>query len=106
MERSPEWVPIVDTLDKALAAATWITDADAGTVELLRRLADRLDHPDFPVIDGRFDNVTESLFLKTSASLGLTPEMRAVWEKKEKSGGSTSSLQKLRKGAAPLRAVR
>ena len=89
---------------RAVAAATWLTDADAAAVALLMRLAYRLDGPDFPTIDGRFDNVSESLFLKTAASLGLTPEMRAAWEKKEKrpNGGR---LETLRKSAAGLRAV-
>ena len=116
----PADTSILATVDDALRAADWITPADqptvellrrlanrlddAGTVELLRRLAARLDDPDFPVIDGRFDNVSESLFLKTAAALGLTPEMRAAWAKKEKKvdGGR---LETLRKGTAGLRAV-
>lgn len=100
----PADVSMLATLDEALQAAEWVTDADAGTVELLRRLAARLDDPDFPVIDGRFDNVSESLFLKTSAALGLTPEMRAVWEKKEKKNDA-DALAKFRKGTKKLHAV-
>lgn len=96
---------MVATVDEALKTASWITDADSATVELLRRLADRLDDPDFPVIDGRFDNVTESLFLKTATALGLTPQIRAEWEKKERAGGSKNTLSKLRKEASGLRAV-
>jgi len=94
----------VVTVDDALRAADWITPADQPTVALLRRLANRLDDPDFPTIEGRFDNVSESLFLKTAAALGLTPEMRAAWAKKEKKvdGGR---LETLRKGTAGLRAV-
>ena len=103
--QDPADTSMVATLDTALVAANWITPADAATVELLRRLAARMDDPCFPNIDARFDNVTESLFLKTSAALGLTPEMRAAWEKKERKSGSESSLAKLRKGAASLRAV-
>lgn len=88
----------------AVNAADWLTDADAAGVELLRRLAYRLDDPEFPMVGGRFDNVTESLFLKTAAALGLTPEMRAAWEKREKRAGS-GRLETLRKGTATLRAV-
>lgn len=99
----PHDSPVLPVVESALAAADWITDADAGTVKLLLNLAERLDHPDFPVIDGRFDNVSESLFLKTSAALGLTPEMRAAWDKKEKKNGGR--LDTLRKGTAALRAV-
>lgn len=95
---------MVDRTRAALDDAPWITGADAGTVELLLRLAERMDDPDFPVIDGRFDNVTESLYLKTSTALGLTPEKRADWEKKEKKSGG-GRLETLRKGTAGLRAV-
>ena len=100
----PADTSILETVDDALRAADWITPADQPTVELLRRLANRLVDPDFPTIEGRFDNVSESLFLKTAAALGLTPEMRAAWAKKEKKvdGGR---LETLRKGAAGLRAV-
>ena len=100
----PADTSILETVDDALRAADWITPADQPTVELLRRLANRLDDPDFSTIEGRFDNVSESLFLKTAAALGLTPEMRAAWAKKEKKvdGGR---LETLRKGTAGLRAV-
>lgn len=96
--------PMLDAARNAVAGAHWLIEADEATVALLLRLAERLDHPDFPVIDDRFDNVSESLFLKTSAALGLTPEMRAAWEKKEKKAGG-GKLETLRKGASGLRAV-
>ena len=100
----PADTSILATVDDALRAADWITPADQPTVELLRRLANRLDDPDVPTLEGRFDNGSESLFLKTAAALGLTPEMRAAWAKKEKKvdGGR---LETLRKGTAGLRAV-
>ena len=100
----PADTSILETVDDALRAADWITPADQPTVELLRRLANRLDDPDFPTIEGRVDNVSESWFVKTAAALGLTPEMRAAWAKKEKKvdGGR---LETLRKGTAGLRAV-
>lgn len=90
---------------RAVAAADWITDADDAAVALLYRLAERIDHPDFPVIDGRFDNVTESLFLKTAAALGLTPEMRKVWEKKDSKKVGAGRLDTLRRGTSALKAV-
>ncbi|QHO91934.1 hypothetical protein CWT12_12305 [Actinomyces sp. 432] len=96
---------MVDAVERALAGASWLTDADAAAVALLRRLAARLDDPYFPIVeDGRFDNVSESLFLKTAAGLGLTPEMRAAWEKKDKKANN-GRLETLRKGTANLRAV-
>ncbi|WP_216666467.1 hypothetical protein [Actinomyces faecalis] len=95
---------MTEYVDDAIKAADWLTGADEAGVELLRRLAHRLDDPEFPVVAGRFDNVTESLFLKTAAALGLTPETRAAWEKKEKKAGN-GRLDTLRKGTATLRAV-
>ena len=91
-------------VDSAIKSASWLTPADEATVELLRRLADRMDEPGFPVVDGKFDNVSESLFLKAAASLGLTPQVRSEWEKKEKKTGG-GRLETLRKGTANLRAA-
>nr|WP_300338804.1 hypothetical protein [Actinomyces sp.] len=95
---------MTDYVEDAVTSADWLTDADVAAVELLRRLAHRMDEPEFPMVAGRFDNVTESLLLKTAAALGLTPEMRAAWEKKEKKSGN-GRLDTLRKGTATLRAV-
>lgn len=90
--------------EAAVRAADWLTDADSATVELFLRLAGRMDDPEFPNIGGRFDNVTESLFLKTAAALGLTPEMRAAWEKKEKKAGN-GRLETLRRNASGVRSA-
>ena len=36
-----------------------------------------MDDPDFPVINGKFDNVTESAYLKALIAAGLTPDSNA-----------------------------
>ena len=59
--------------DLAIADATWLTDADAGTVAVLRKLADTIDDPYFPIIADRFDNVSIPTYLRFAAALGLTP---------------------------------
>lgn len=105
----------VDPLDRALVdetadaveaarSAGVITDMDAGTVAVLLRMAERMDDPDFPYVEGRFDNVTEGLFVKTARELGLTVAGRALLpERKEAKRGKLSVLreeQARRTGAA------
>lgn len=90
---------------RAIASADWLTDADEAAVALLMRLAHRMDDIDFPIIDGRYDNVTESLYMKTAAALGLTPDVRSAWEKKDRKTDGGNRLETLRKGTAKLRAV-
>lgn len=79
---------------KAAREAGIVTDMDAGTVAVLLRMAERMDDPDFPYIEGKFDNVTEGLFVKTARELGLTVGGRALLpERKEAKGGKLSVLR-------------
>ncbi|QGH74489.1 DNA binding protein [Arthrobacter phage Kuleana] len=76
-----------------------LTDADEGACSVLLTLAERMDDPDFPVIDGRFDNVTAALYFKACEQLGLTPSGRArLPEKKESGGGKLAQLRALEGG--------
>ena len=82
-----------DAIDAARAAGV-ITDMDDGVALALLRMADRMDDPDFPFIEGRYDNVTEALFVKTARELGLTVAGRtALPEKKEAKGAKLSVLR-------------
>lgn len=79
---------------RAARAAHVITDMDEGTATVLLRMAERMDDVDFPYIDGRFDNVTEGLYVKTARELGLTVAGRTVLpERKEAKGGKLSVLR-------------
>lgn len=81
---------------KAAKAAGLITDMDAGAVAVLMRMAERMDDPDFPYIEGKFDNVTEGLYTKLSNELGLTVAGRArTPEKKEASRGKLGELRSI-----------
>lgn len=94
-----------DPLDSSLVAATEdaleaartagvLTDMDEGTAAVLLRMAERMDDPDFPYVEGRFDNVTEGLYLKAARELGLTVAGRTVLpEKKEGKRGKLSVLR-------------
>ena len=93
---------IWETTNESIQAARRdgvLTDADDGACAVLLTLAERLDDPDFPVIDGRFDNVTAALYFKACEQLGLTPAGRArLPEKKESSGGKLAQLRALEGG--------
>lgn len=87
---------VAETLEavRAAKAGGVITDMDAGTVAVLLRMAERMDDPDFPYVEGRFDNVTEGLFVKTARELGLTVAGRALLpERKEEKRGRLSILR-------------
>lgn len=95
----------VDPLEQSVVGATlsaveaargsgFVTAMDEGTVTVLLRMAERMDDPDFPYIEGRFDNVTEGLYAKLSNELGLTAAGRMrMPEKKEAKGGKLSVLR-------------
>ncbi|MDI3330141.1 MAG: hypothetical protein QJR09_05310 [Micrococcus sp.] len=99
---------MVEQTEEAVEAARTagiITPMDNGAVETLLRLAERMDDPDFPMIDGRFDNVTESLYFKACDSLGLTPAGRQKLDVKEqKGGGKLAQLRAVNGGAGGKRA--
>ena len=93
---------IWETTNESIQAARRsgvLTDADDGACAVLLQLAERMDDPDFPVIDGRFDNVTAALYFKACEQLGLTPSGRArLPEKKEGGGGRLAQLRALEGG--------
>jgi hypothetical protein len=97
-------VDVWQTTNEAVQAgkrAGLITDMDEGAVAVLLQMAERLDDPDYPVIDGRFDNVTQALYFKACEQLGLTPAGRGrLAEKKEAGGGKLGELRALNGGAS------
>jgi hypothetical protein len=94
------WETTNESVQAAKRAGT-ITAADEGAVAVLLQMAERLDDPDFPVIDGRFDNVTQALYFKACEQLGLTPAGRSrLSEKKETGGGKLAQLRSIQGGAA------
>lgn len=97
------WTTTNDSVQAAKQAGQ-ITDADEGAVAVLLQMAERLDDPDYPVIDGRFDNVTQALYLKYCEQLGLTPAGRkALDSKKEAGGGKLAQLRAIQGGAGGTR---
>jgi len=101
-------VDVWETTNDAIQAgkrAGVITDLDEGACSALLQLAERLDDPDYPNIDGRFDNVTAALYFKACDQLGLTPAGRSrLAEKKETGGGKLAQLRALEGGKGRKRA--
>lgn len=60
---------------KAAAAAGRIDlDAQAALVAAARKVARVMDEPGWPVVGGRFDNVSPSMLLKYCDALGIAPD--------------------------------
>jgi hypothetical protein len=84
---------------QAAKAAGLIGPMDEGAVVVLLQMARRLDDAEFPVFDGKFDNVTQGLYLKYCESLGLTPAGRTrLGEVKEQGGGKLAQLRGIQGG--------
>lgn len=103
--------PVAQATEKSIAAATHLTDMDAGAVETLRTLARKIDWI-VPLDERRekatgdedqapmpLDNVTIPTYLKFCESLGLTVAGRSKFEDKPKEG-SGGKLAQLRSVAA------
>jgi hypothetical protein len=100
------WKITNDSIQAAKSAGI-ITDMDEGAVAVLLQMAQRLDDVEYPIIDGKFDNVTQSLYFKACEQLGLTPAGRnRLEEKKGASGGKLAQLRSLQGGATPKPAGR
>lgn len=113
---------VAEATERTIAAATHLTDVDAGAVAALRELARKIDVWDVIVqwalddVAGKrgmearpavpeHDNVTIPTYLKYCESLGLTPAGRVKLPapKKEQAVGKLVALQSvpaLRRGAA------
>jgi hypothetical protein len=87
------WKTTNDSIQAARAAGL-ITPMDDGAVVVLLQMAQRLDDVEFPILDGKFDNVTQGLYLKYCESLGLTPAGRTrLGEVREQGGGKLAQLR-------------
>lgn len=48
--------------------------AHGATIQAARKVAALFDEPEWPIVKGKLDNVSPSVFLKYCAALGLTPD--------------------------------
>lgn len=88
-----------EALAEALEAATWLTPADAATVELARQYAAYVDEAlimDDPEMIHRSLSVAGPNLQKTLTSLGLNPESRKQVMGGAKEDGKLDELRKRR----------
>ena len=100
-----EYESLEEATRAAVRAAEWVTDADSGLVAALLRCSQQIDDAVMDAAPPRELRDLMGVYLRYSESLGLSARVRAVWEKRERRAGGESSLSKLRRGAAHLRAV-
>ena len=100
-----EYESLEEATRAAVRAAEWVTDADSGLVAALLRCSQQIDDAVMAAAPPRELRDLMGVYLRYSESLGLSARVRAAWEKRERRAGGESSLSKLRRGAAHLRAV-
>lgn len=93
---------VAQATERSIAAATHLTEMDAGALAALRGLAEAidylLDHGGVNA-DGKFDNVSVPTFLRYCEALGLTPSGRTRLEQeKGPAGGKVAKLRSLHAG--------
>lgn len=89
---------VSESLEKSIAAAVEEGRIDlAGHAALIasaRRIAAVMDEPEWPMVNGKFDNVSPSAFLKYCQALGITPDPeRKVTSLQNKGGVSLEVLK-------------
>lgn len=62
---------IRDSLERSIDSCNIDQEKSAAPIEAARKLADLMDTPGWPMVDGRYDNVSPSTFLKYCELLGL-----------------------------------
>lgn len=87
---------VLEETDRSIAAAiadgTLDPELSAGPIAALRLVATQLDHPDFPIVEGKLDNVSLPTYLRYCQDLRLTPASRGE-AKKEGAGGKLAKLR-------------
>lgn len=81
------------SVEAAIASGSLDPTAHAGPIEAARRVAALMDEPEWPMVNGKFDNVSPSSFLRYCQSLGITPDAVPKAPGAAKGGGRLAALQ-------------
>lgn len=69
---------VSESLERSISAAVQEGRIDlsghAALIASARRIASVMDDPEWPMVNGKFDNVSPSAFLKYCQALGITPD--------------------------------
>lgn len=60
-----------ESIDAAKAAGLLDVEQASAPIEVARKLADMMDLPEWPIVNGKFDNVSPSVFLKYCEQMHL-----------------------------------
>ena len=84
------------SIDAAIADESIDAAVNAGPIAAILKVAGQIDHPDFPIVDGKFDNVSLSAYLRYCTELRLTPASRADLDQSKGGESGGSKLGRLR----------
>ena len=62
-----------ESVNAAIVAGTLDAKAHGAAIEAARKLAQMMDGPEWPMVNGKLDNVSPGVFLKYCAALGIVP---------------------------------
>lgn len=88
---------VVSAFDEAVSLAIANGSVDehlhGATIEAARKVASMMDEPEWPIVRGKVDNVSPSVFLKYCEVLGLTPSEKPKPKAKPKAKLATIGSQ-------------
>lgn len=73
------------SVDAAVKNGALDTVENGAVIEAARKVAAIFDQPEWPMVNGKLDNVSPSVFLKYCDALGLTPDASVITEKPQAS---------------------
>lgn len=73
------------SIEESIASGTIDSVNQGPIIEAARKIASMIDdHPEWPLVGDKIDNVTPSVFLKYCEKLGIAPDVAAAKPKAEK----------------------
>ena len=70
----------------AIKAGKLDEKAHGAAISAARKLAEMMDGPEWPMVNGKLDNVSPGVFLKYCDALGILPDSKPAKAEKPKSG--------------------
>lgn len=67
-----------ESIDIAVKSGTLDVDRHAAPIAAARKLAGMMDSPNWPMVNGKLDNVSPGVFLKYCDALGIVPGKEAA----------------------------
>ena len=81
------------SVSQAIERGALDTVKHGATIAAARKVASMFDDPEWPIVNGKLDNVSPSVFLKYCDALGLLPDVDVKAKPDVKSLGKLVSIQ-------------